>query len=74
MNLTAAAAQSLPTARERAMATDLLDAEPVTRLTEDEPDVDFLNELDEWDAEAEWLANSDFEQAEREFFYRAGRF
>lgn len=36
MNLTAAAAQSLPTARERAMATDLLDAEPVTRLTEDE--------------------------------------
>ena len=35
MNLTAAAAQSLPTV-ERAMALDLLDDEPVTHLFEDE--------------------------------------
>lgn len=43
---TAAAALSMPTARERAMALDLLDAEPITRLTEDEPDTEALAALD----------------------------
>lgn len=34
--MTSTAAALFPTARERAMALDLLDAEPITRLTEDE--------------------------------------
>lgn len=54
MNLTAALAIAVTDPRERAMVLDLLDEAPITRLTEDEPDVDFLNELDQWDAEAEF--------------------